>query len=201
MLLCQNSCKNATVLCSGVFPFDGCAGRISRLFSELQCIRNLISFLARLMPYVRIQGFASRIGIDVMAGEGGIAVSDRNVILLVEPDQELREVMKDTLEKSGYDIVPANDGLEALTILSSTTMDLIISAMRMPNLDGTELMEEIIRIKMNVPVIFMTAYGDVESYMDVMNMGAFDYLNKPVGREEMLGLVEKALGSGAPARS
>jgi len=49
--------------------------------------------------------------------------------------------------------------------------------------------------QMNVPVIFVTAYGEVESYMDLMNMGAFDYLNKPVGKEEMLKIAGDAIGA------
>jgi DNA-binding NtrC family response regulator len=133
--------------------------------------------------------------------KGGIVLSERSWILLVEPDQELREGMEHKLRESGYEVLIANDGSEALTILLSNTVDLIISALRMPNLDGIELMEEINRIKMNVPVIFMTAYGDVESYMDVMNMGAFDYLNKPVGHQEMLELAKRALETRTPARS
>ena len=97
------------------------------------------------------------------------------------------------LEKSSYTVVTANEGQEALSILSNNAVDLIFSAVRMPNVGGMELMEEVNRTKLRVPIIFLTAYGDVESYMDLMNMGAFDYLNKPAKEEEILRIIWSAL--------
>ena len=114
-------------------------------------------------------------------------------ILLVEPDQEISVALRKTLERAGYVVVVAKDGREALNILSNNTIDLIISALRMPTLDGIELMEEINRTRMSVPVIFITARGDVESYMDVMNLGAFDYLNKPIEEQEIHRVAMSAL--------
>lgn len=116
-------------------------------------------------------------------------------ILLVEPDREFRNAVKKTLQSSAYDIFTAHDGKEALDILSRAEFDLIISALRMPNLDGIELMAEINRARTRTPVIFLTAYGDVESYMDLMNMGAYDYLNKPVKTEKLVDTARKALGN------
>lgn len=101
----------------------------------------------------------------------------RKSILLVKPDREFQKDIREILENSGYEVVAARNGREALNILSDRTVDLIISALNMPHLDGIELMEEIIRIRVRAPVILVTACGDVESYLDVMNMGAFDYLN------------------------
>lgn len=117
----------------------------------------------------------------------------RHSILLVDDDQEFRKAMKKMFEKSGYNVTGVGDGREALEILSEEVFDLIISDLRMPNLSGIELMEEIKRKRIETPVIFITAYGEVESYMDLMNMGAFDYLNKPVRGREILGLARKAL--------
>ena len=121
-------------------------------------------------------------------------MESRRKILLVEPDQEFRNVVKKMLQRSNYSIFTANDGREALEILSGAEFDLILSAMRMPNLDGIELMAGMNRAGMKVPVIFLTAYGDVESYMDLMNMGAYDYLNKPIKAEEIIDTARKALG-------
>jgi len=106
--------------------------------------------------------------------------------------------MKKMFEKSGYNVTVAADGQEALEALSEETFDLIISDLRMPNLNGMELMEELKRRKINLPVIFITAYGEVESYMDLMNLGAFEYINKPVKGQEILGVVRKALESASP---
>jgi len=125
----------------------------------------------------------------------------RRRILLVEPDQEFRNGFKRMLKQSGYDVVTAVDGRDALDILSETECDLIVTALRMPNLDGVELMAELNRTRIRAPVIFITAYGDVESYMDVMNMGAYDYLNKPVTAEAIYDRARRALGDSIPTTS
>ncbi len=126
-------------------------------------------------------------------------MNNKQSILLVDDDQEFRKAMKKMFEKSGYDVTVAADGQEGLDALSKKTFDLIISDLRMPNLNGMELMEELRRRKINLPVIFITAYGEVESYMDLMNLGAFEYINKPVKGQEILGVVRKALESVSPS--
>jgi len=122
-------------------------------------------------------------------------------ILLVDDDLEFRKAMKKMFEKSGYDVTVAADGREALEMLSQETFDLIISDLRMPNLNGLELMEEIKRKKVDTPVIFITAYGEVGSYMDLMNLGAFEYINKPVKGQELLSVARKALETHGNSRS
>ena len=117
----------------------------------------------------------------------------RQSVLFVDDDREFRKAMRKVFERSGYGFTEASDGMEALDLLSQDRFDLIVSDLRMPNLDGMRLMEELNRKELDVPVIFITAYGDVESYMSLMNMGAFDYLNKPVGTKEILGVVRSAL--------
>jgi DNA-binding NtrC family response regulator len=126
-------------------------------------------------------------------------MNNKQSILLVDDDQEFRKAMKKMFEKSGYDVTVAADGQEALVALAEKSFDLIISDLRMPNLNGMELMEELKRRKINLPVIFITAYGEVESYMDLMNLGAFEYINKPVKGQEILGVVRKALESASPS--
>lgn len=121
-------------------------------------------------------------------------MNDKRSILCIEPDQEFRKALRMTLQKAGHTVITARDGQEALTILSNNVFDLVISALRMPHVDGMELMEEVNRTRKGMPVIFLTAYGDVESYMDLMNMGAFDYLNKPVAVQEILRVTMNALG-------
>ncbi len=122
-------------------------------------------------------------------------MNDRHSILLVDDEPEFRKAMQRMFEKSGYDVTVAGDGEEALQHLSNLGFDLIISDLRMPNLNGLELMEEIKRKKISVPVIFITAYGEVESYMDLMNLGAFEYLHKPIKGQEILTVAKKAIES------
>jgi DNA-binding NtrC family response regulator len=114
-------------------------------------------------------------------------------ILLVDDDKDICTSLTKVFEKSGYAVFTAHDGREALDFLDKNTVDIIISDLRMPNMDGMEFMKEIRRRKIEIPVIYLTAYGEVESYMDLMNMGAFEYLNKPVDADKILEVAGKIL--------
>ncbi|UCD57288.1 MAG: response regulator [Candidatus Hydrogenedentota bacterium] len=124
-------------------------------------------------------------------------MSARQSILFVDDDNEFRRAMKKMFERWGYNVTDAAGGREALDLLSRNTYDLIISDLRMPDLDGVELMGEIKRKEIKVPIVFITGYGEIESYMDLMNMGAFDYINKPVKGKEILRVARKALDAHA----
>ena len=117
----------------------------------------------------------------------------KNTILLADDDKEFRKAMTRMLEKAGYAITAAADGREALDALSDNEFDLIISDLRMPNLDGVELMGELRRRGLETPIIFLTAFGEVESYMDLMNLGAFEYVNKPVKSRVILAIAQRAI--------
>jgi len=114
-------------------------------------------------------------------------------ILLVDDDREFSNAMKKYLDKFGCNTVIAGDGRKAIDFLSEHAVDLIISEVRTPELCGIELMEEIRRRRIDTPVIFLTAYGEVESYMDLMNMGAFEYLSKPIKEQEILRVAQRAM--------
>ena len=114
-------------------------------------------------------------------------------VLIVDDDPEFRKAMGRMFEKSGYETKITGDGNEALEVLSNETFDLIISDLRMPKLDGVELMSEIRRKGLETPIIFLTAYGEVESYMDLMNLGAFEYVNKPIKGQEILDVAKRAI--------
>jgi DNA-binding NtrC family response regulator len=118
----------------------------------------------------------------------------KKTVLLVDDDLDFRRALKKVLERSGHKAATACDGQEAIDFLSEYAIDLVISEVRMPQLCGIELMEQVKRRRIGTPVIFLTAYGEVESYMDLMNMGAFEYLNKPVEEEEVLRVAQKAMG-------
>ena len=99
------------------------------------------------------------------------------------------------IPREHYEAVVAADGNEALDAISNEDFDLVISDLRMPNLNGVELMEELRRRGLETPIVFLTAFGEVESYMDLMNLGAFEYLNKPVKSKEILEVVRRATES------
>jgi len=119
-------------------------------------------------------------------------VKDKQSILLIDSDREFCVAIKRMFQEHGYMVSTVHDGINALCLLEEEEFDLIISDLVIPKLDGIELMEEINRRKIDVPVIFLTADGEIQTYMDLMNMGAFDYLNKPAKESEILRVVKNA---------
>ncbi|RJP69075.1 MAG: response regulator [Candidatus Abyssobacteria bacterium SURF_17] len=125
--------------------------------------------------------------------KGATEMRQKNCVLLVDDDREFCSAMKKLLEKAGCEVAVTGDGYEALRVLSDSAFDLIIADLRMPKLGGVEFMEEINRREIDTPVIFVTGYGEVESYMTLMNMGAFDYITKPFSGKELLRIVRRAM--------
>lgn len=125
---------------------------------------------------------------------------DQLSVLIVDDDPEFLKAMRKVFENAGYCVALAGDGKEALEALTHAPFDLVISDLRMPNLNGIELMEEISRRRLDIPVIFITGYGEVESYMDLMNLGAYEYINKPVNSKEILGIAKRAIEAHGDSR-
>ena len=131
-----------------------------------------------------------------------------NSILIVDDDQEMQDLLKDILEDHGYQVAVAREGREALDHLESDEYLVVLTDLRMKGIDGAELLHELVQHHPACNTIMMTAFGTVESAVDAMKQGAFDYLTKPIKTDELLVTVEKALreaslrrGSGAPAET
>jgi len=112
-------------------------------------------------------------------------------VLIVEDDADARWGLSLFLKKEGFDVFEAKDGLEAITMLNKENVDLVLSDLKMPNLDGLELLKYCNKNCDNVVFVMMTAYGDCESFCEILNYGAFEYLNKPVRLEEVLSLIKR----------
>lgn len=119
--------------------------------------------------------------------------ADSRTILLADDDENLRRVLEFQLGETGYKVVTAVDGKEALTIFEQSEVDCIVTDLRMPKLSGLELLEKIKAKNGEVPVIVTTAFGEVETAVSAMKLGAFDYVNKPFNRDEILLTIERAL--------
>jgi len=122
-------------------------------------------------------------------------MKDKQSILFVDDDEQFRKAMVRIFEASGFDITTAKDGQEALDLLSESTYNLIITDLKMPVLDGYELVREIKKREIKIPVIILTGYGEVETYIDLMNMGVYDHIEKPVSQRELMDLARKAIGA------
>ncbi len=130
-------------------------------------------------------------------GEHPTKVITRPSILIADDDDSLRRVLEFQLRESGYDVLSAPDGLSALNIFTEREVACLITDLRMPGLSGLELLRRTSAINSETPVIVITAYGDVETAVEAMRAGAFDYIAKPFNRDQILLTVEKALAFGA----
>jgi two-component system NtrC family response regulator len=117
-------------------------------------------------------------------------------LLLVEDDPSLREILAYQLKQEGYAVTAAGNGRQALAEIRRAHWDLIITDVRMPQMDGLALLREVRRVDADLPVLLLTAYGTIQDAVEAIKAGAFDYLTKPVGREDLLRIVRKALQLG-----
>ncbi len=114
-------------------------------------------------------------------------------ILVVEDDYELNRLFCRTLERSGYVSHGAADAVQALELLEKETVDLIISDVMMPEMDGFEFVRQLRDAKMTMPVMMITAKGDIKDKQSGFLSGADDYMVKPVDLQEMLLRVQALL--------
>ncbi|MCG3180764.1 MAG: Regulatory protein AtoC [Phycisphaerae bacterium] len=114
-------------------------------------------------------------------------------ILIVEDESLLRESLAELLAGEGYAVVQAENGRVAREKVLAEPVDLVLSDVRMPEMDGIELLGHLHQIVPETPVIMITAYGTVESAVKALQAGAYDYLLKPVQFEDVLAKIERAL--------
>ncbi|MCP3740914.1 response regulator transcription factor [Rossellomorea sp. BNER] len=113
-------------------------------------------------------------------------------VLIIDDDINIREIMKIYLIKEGYDVIEANDGIEALSLLDKQKPDLLIIDIMMPYMDGFSFIKEAKKMY-DVPSIFVSAKGDDEDKIRGLKLGSDDYLVKPFHPEEFMARVEAVL--------
>ncbi len=106
-------------------------------------------------------------------------------ILVVDDDNYIRLFLKETLEGNGFDVTLAEDGAEALAKVKASPPDLVLTDLKMPKKDGLELLQDVNKLEKPPGVIIITAYGTVETAVQAMKEGAFDYLTKPFSITEI----------------
>ncbi|MCU0614441.1 MAG: response regulator, partial [Desulfobacterales bacterium] len=117
-------------------------------------------------------------------------------ILIVDDEKNYPLILSAILEDEGYETLTANSGREALEKLSNSDVDLVLTDMKMPSMDGIELLEKIKAIDSELPVIMMTAYGTVEKAVEAMQKGAYNYILKPFDNDSLVLYVKKAVAIG-----
>jgi two-component system response regulator (stage 0 sporulation protein F) len=106
-------------------------------------------------------------------------------ILVVDDEEGARELFNTILTDEGYEVSLASGGEEALAQFKSNPFNLVITDIKMPVMDGLQLLQEIRKIGSKTDVIMVTAYGEVESYLKAMSLGAAEYINKPIRIKEL----------------
>lgn len=119
--------------------------------------------------------------------------NNSRTILLADDDENLRRVLEFQLVEAGYQVLSASDGAEALDLFSNNDLDCVVTDLRMPKLSGLELLEKIRDSDPELPVIVITAFGEVETAVAAVKSGAFDYINKPFNRDDILLTIDRAL--------
>ena len=117
----------------------------------------------------------------------------RERILIVEDEKLIRWAIKSRLTEEKYEVVEAQNGERAFAVLAETDCDLMLLDFRLPDTSGMEILERVRKEQPDTSVVMMTAYGTVESAVQAMKLGAFDYLTKPVNLDELVLIVQKAL--------
>jgi DNA-binding NtrC family response regulator len=114
-------------------------------------------------------------------------------ILVVDDEQRQRDILQMILEAEGYETTAAGNGRQALQTAQAQGFDVVLTDLKMPDLNGIELLGEILKLQPSPLVILMTAHGTIDSAVDAMRKGAFDYLTKPLEKDELLLVLRRAM--------
>jgi two-component system, NtrC family, response regulator HydG len=120
-------------------------------------------------------------------------MSSRPIILLVDDEERLRTAVGKVLTAEGHRVVCAGSGREALDLLKTQTVGLVVSDLRLPDLDGIALIKAARELHPEVEVVVITGHGSVEKAVEAMRLGAYDFIEKPIDSTALLKTVAKAL--------
>ncbi|MDD5285690.1 MAG: sigma-54 dependent transcriptional regulator [Desulfuromonadaceae bacterium] len=117
-------------------------------------------------------------------------------ILICDDEEGMRRYLKKMLQAYGFTVETFGDGASLLRRLEAEENgepDLLLQDIRMPDMDGIEVLKKVARLRPSLPVVIMTAYGTIDSAVEAIKLGAYDYVTKPFPKEKILGVLEKAL--------
>jgi len=117
----------------------------------------------------------------------------RQCILVVDDEPKIREILHDILEHKGYRVLLAEDGPAALEIIRTESVDLVLLDLMMPGMSGMEMLERLMKKTPGLPVIMVTAHGDIPLAVQATQQGAVDFIEKPVEMHDLLERIDKQL--------
>ncbi len=118
-------------------------------------------------------------------------------ILVIDDDEIARDVVVSLLSKEGFLVHSAKDGLEGISALKREYFNLVITDLKMPGADGIEVLKSAVKLNPGAAVVILTAYGTLDNALEVMKLGAYDYITKPFKLQELLIVVENAINRAA----
>jgi len=116
-------------------------------------------------------------------------------ILVIDDDKDLRFNLSSILKDEGYDVIAVGDGREALKAVQNNSPNLALLDIRLPSMNGIEILEKLKRMDKDLLIIMLTAYAEVKDAVKAMKLGAFDYITKPFDNEELILTIKKALST------
>jgi DNA-binding NtrC family response regulator len=117
----------------------------------------------------------------------------RKSILVVDDEKSQREILEMILSGEGYDVTTASSGEAAMKFVADRRFDLVLTDLKMTGMSGLDLLKELTDFDKSIIVLLLTAHGTVDSAVDALRLGAFDYLQKPYDREKLLDTISRAL--------
>ena len=115
-------------------------------------------------------------------------------ILIVDDELDMLALLAMIIrEKTNHQVTTTSNPLEVLELVKTGDYDLVISDLKMPTVDGLELIDEIRKMDSNIPILIITAYGSFESAEEAIHKGAYDYITKPFRKEQILITINRAL--------
>ncbi|MCK5618504.1 MAG: sigma-54-dependent Fis family transcriptional regulator, partial [Candidatus Krumholzibacteria bacterium] len=119
----------------------------------------------------------------------------KSVILLVDDQDTIRFFLEKTLTQEGYESVTAKTGGEAIEAARRIMPDLVLLDLKLPDMDGLEVLQKIKEIFPEICVVMITAFGDIETAVKAMKAGAYDFVSKPINLDQLLMVIRKGLKS------
>ena len=113
-------------------------------------------------------------------------------ILIIEDEAAIRRVLKKIIseESDAYDVYEAEDGLRGIELIKENDYDLVLCDIKMPKMDGVEVLEKTKKIKPEIPIVMISGHGDLDTAVNTMRLGAFDYISKPPDLNRLLNTYE-----------
>jgi two-component system response regulator AtoC len=118
---------------------------------------------------------------------------ERKQVLIVDDEPNLRKILSAQLTRDGYDVLTAEDGERGLQVLREHHIDLVLTDLKMPKVDGMTLLKRALEEDPELPIVLITAHGTIDTAVEALKRGAFDFVTKPFDKDEVRQIVAKAL--------